>query len=174
MSAPTKTDAITEVQADAPMEGAAERRIDMIEAINEALDIMLTRDPDVIVMGEDVGYFGGVFRCTAGLQEKHGKTRVFDTPISECGIIGVAVGMGAYGLRPVPEIQFADYLSRPRSADLRSRAAALSFGHRIYRADDGALSLWRGDIRRADPFAVARKHFYPCLGVENGDPGDPL
>ena len=89
--------------ADAPT-----KAMTMIEAINDALDIMLERDPDVILMGEDIGYFGGVFRCTAGLQEKHGKTRVFDTPISECGIIGVAVGMGAYGLRPVPEIQFAD------------------------------------------------------------------
>ncbi|MHA7818140.1 MAG: alpha-ketoacid dehydrogenase subunit beta [Erythrobacter sp.] len=103
-----------------------ERRINMIEAINEALDIMLARDPDVIVMGEDVGYFGGVFRCTAGLQEKHGKTRVFDTPISECGIIGVAVGMGAYGLRPVPEIQFADYIY-PGLDQLISEAARLRY-----------------------------------------------
>ncbi|KEO91240.1 2-oxoisovalerate dehydrogenase [Erythrobacter longus] len=102
------------------------RRINMIEAINEALDTMLARDPDVIVMGEDVGYFGGVFRCTAGLQEKHGKTRVFDTPISECGIIGVAVGMGAYGLRPVPEIQFADYIY-PGIDQLISEAARLRY-----------------------------------------------
>jgi 2-oxoisovalerate dehydrogenase E1 component subunit beta len=102
------------------------RRINMIEAINEALDTMLARDPDVIVMGEDVGYFGGVFRCTAGLQEKHGKTRVFDTPISECGIIGVAVGMGAYGLRPVPEIQFADYIY-PGMDQLISEAARLRY-----------------------------------------------
>ena len=102
------------------------RRVNMIEAINEALDIMLERDPDVIVMGEDVGYFGGVFRCTAGLQEKHGKTRVFDTPISECGIIGVAVGMGAYGLRPVPEIQFADYIY-PGLDQLISEAARLRY-----------------------------------------------
>ena len=102
------------------------RRINMIEAINDALDIMLERDPDVIVMGEDVGYFGGVFRCTAGLQEKHGKTRVFDTPISECGIIGVAVGMGAYGLRPVPEIQFADYIY-PGLDQLISEAARLRY-----------------------------------------------
>ena len=107
-------------------DGSSERRLNMIEAINDALDIMLERDPDVIVMGEDVGYFGGVFRCTAGLQEKHGKTRVFDTPISECGIIGVAVGMGAYGLRPVPEIQFADYIY-PGLDQLISEAARLRY-----------------------------------------------
>ena len=105
---------------------APTRSLNMIEAINDALDIMLERDPDVIVMGEDVGYFGGVFRCTAGLQEKHGKTRVFDTPISECGIIGVAVGMGAYGLRPVPEIQFADYIY-PGLDQLISEAARLRY-----------------------------------------------
>ena len=85
-------------------------RMNMIQAINSALDVLMDRDPDIVVMGEDVGYFGGVFRATAGLQAKYGKTRVFDTPISELGIIGVAVGMGAYGLRPVPEIQFADYI----------------------------------------------------------------
>ena len=79
--------------ADAPA-----RALTMIEAINDALDTMLERDPDVVLMGEDIGYFGGVFRCTAGLQAKHGKTRVFDTPINECGIIGAAVGMCAYGL----------------------------------------------------------------------------
>ena len=102
------------------------KQMNMIEAINSALDIMLERDPDVILLGEDIGYFGGVFRCTAGLQEKHGKTRVFDTPISECGIIGVAVGMGAYGLRPVPEIQFADYIY-PGLDQLISEAARLRY-----------------------------------------------
>jgi 2-oxoisovalerate dehydrogenase E1 component beta subunit len=81
----------------------------MIEAINDALDIMLERDPDDIIMGEDVGYFGGVFRATAGLQESTARPAC-STRRSECGIIGVAVGMGAYGLRPVPEIQFADYI----------------------------------------------------------------
>src|SRR4029453_16253840 len=64
---------------------------------------------DVVVLGEDVGFFGGVFRCTDGLQKKYGTSRVFDTPIAEGGIVGIAVGMGAYGLRPVAEIQFADY-----------------------------------------------------------------
>ena len=107
--------------ADAPA-----RAMTMIEAINDALDIMLERDPDVVLLGEDIGYFGGVFRCTAGLQAKHGKTRVFDTPINECGIIGVAVGMGAYGLRPVPEIQFADYIY-PGLDQLVSEAARLRY-----------------------------------------------
>src|SRR5690242_16063584 len=84
--------------------------MNMVQALNSALDIMLTRDPDVVAFGEDLGYFGGVFRVTEGLQQKHGRHRVFDTPIAEGGIIAVAVGMAAYGLRPVAEIQFADYI----------------------------------------------------------------
>jgi 2-oxoisovalerate dehydrogenase E1 component beta subunit len=105
---------------------APTRRLNMIEAINDALDIMMERDPNVVIMGEDVGYFGGVFRATAGLQQRHGKTRVFDTPISEGGIIGVAVGMAAYGLRPVPEIKFADYIY-PGLDQLVSEAARLRY-----------------------------------------------
>jgi 2-oxoisovalerate dehydrogenase E1 component beta subunit len=102
------------------------RRINMIEAINEALSIMMELDSNVVVFGEDVGYFGGVFRATHGLQKKFGKNRVFDTPINECGIIGAAVGMGAYGLRPVPEIQFADYIY-PGLDQLVSEAARLRY-----------------------------------------------
>ena len=98
----------------------------MIQAINDAMDVAMARDPDVLVMGEDVGYFGGVFRATAGLQKKYGKTRVFDAPINECGIVGVAVGMAAYGLRPVPEIQFADYIY-PGMDQLISEAARLRY-----------------------------------------------
>jgi 2-oxoisovalerate dehydrogenase E1 component beta subunit len=113
-------------EAPVSLADAPRRRLNMIEAINDALDIMLERDPDVVILGEDVGYFGGVFRATAGLQKKHGKTRVFDTPISEGGIIGVAVGMGAYGLRPVPEIQFADYIY-PGLDQLVSEAARLRY-----------------------------------------------
>ena len=107
--------------ADAPV-----RRLNMIEAINDALAVMMERDPNVVVFGEDVGYFGGVFRATAGLQKKFGKNRVFDTPINECGIIGAAVGMGAYGLRPVPEIQFADYIY-PGLDQLISEAARMRY-----------------------------------------------
>lgn len=100
--------------------------MNMIEAINDALAVAMERDGDVTVLGEDVGYFGGVFRATAGLQKKYGKTRVFDTPITECGIVGVAVGMAAYGLRPVPEIQFADYIY-PALDQLVSEAARLRY-----------------------------------------------
>ncbi|WP_083550556.1 alpha-ketoacid dehydrogenase subunit beta [Sphingorhabdus lutea] len=100
--------------------------MNMIEAINSAMDVMLDRDKKTVILGEDVGYFGGVFRATAGLQEKHGKQRVFDTPISECGIIGVAVGMSAYGLRPIPEIQFADYIY-PGLDQLVSEAARMRY-----------------------------------------------
>lgn len=82
----------------------------MIEAINDAHRVMMARDPDIVVFGEDVGYFGGVFRATAGLQKEFGKERCFDAPISEGGIVGTAVGMAAYGLKPLIEIQFADYI----------------------------------------------------------------
>lgn len=84
--------------------------MNMIQAINSAHKVMMERDPDVVVFGEDVGYFGGVFRATEGLQREFGKTRCFDAPISEGGIVGTAVGMAAYGLKPVIEIQFADYI----------------------------------------------------------------
>lgn len=82
----------------------------MIEALRDAMDVALERDPSVVVFGEDVGYFGGVFRCTAGLQEKYGEERVFDTPISESAIVGAAIGMAAHGMRPCVEVQFADYM----------------------------------------------------------------
>src|SRR5256885_7278538 len=84
--------------------------MNMVQAINSAMDIMLERDPRVVVLGEDVGYFGGVFRCTEGLQRKYGEHRVFDTPIAEGGIVAAAIGLGVNGLKPVAEIQFADYI----------------------------------------------------------------
>ncbi len=98
----------------------------MVQAINSALDNCMGRDPDVVLFGEDVGYFGGVFRCTEGLQRKYGRTRAFDTPITEGGILATAVGMGAYGLRPVVEIQFADYIY-PATDQLISEAARLRY-----------------------------------------------
>jgi 2-oxoisovalerate dehydrogenase E1 component beta subunit len=106
--------------------GAAMTAMTMIQALRSAMDVMLERDPNVVVFGQDVGYFGGVFRCTEGLQAKYGSARVFDAPISEGGIVGAAVGMGAYGLRPVAEIQFADYFY-PASDQIVSEAARLRY-----------------------------------------------
>jgi 2-oxoisovalerate dehydrogenase E1 component beta subunit len=85
-------------------------QMNMIQALNSAQDIMLARDPAVVIIGEDVGYFGGVFRTTDGLQRRYGEHRVIDAPIAEGGIIGAVIGMSVNGLRPVAEIQFADYI----------------------------------------------------------------
>lgn len=98
----------------------------MIQGINAALHEAMARDGDVVVFGEDVGYFGGVFRCTEGLQRRFGRQRVFDAPIAEGGIVAAAVGMGVYGLRPVVEIQFADYIY-PATDQLISEAARLRY-----------------------------------------------
>ena len=84
--------------------------MNIIQAVNDCLRLEMRRDPRVVVLGEDVGRFGGVFRATAGLHEEFGADRCMDTPLAEAGIIGTAIGMALYGLRPVPEIQFADFI----------------------------------------------------------------
>ena len=84
--------------------------MNIIGALNSALDGMLEVDENVVIFGEDIGYFGGVFRVTDGLQEKHGSRRVFDSPLAEGGLAAIAFGMGLNGLRPVVEIQFSDYI----------------------------------------------------------------
>ena len=85
-------------------------QMNMVQAINDALHYEMSRDDKVVVLGEDVGTVGGVFRVTAGLFDEFGADRVIDTPLSEGGIIGTAVGMALYGMRPVPEIQFSDFI----------------------------------------------------------------
>jgi pyruvate dehydrogenase E1 component beta subunit len=82
----------------------------LFQAVNDALRVEMRRDSRVVVLGEDVGRFGGVFRATVGLQEEFGPERCIDTPLAESGIVGTAIGMALYGLRPVPEIQFGDYV----------------------------------------------------------------
>jgi len=85
-------------------------RMNMVQAINRALLTEMEKDPSVVLLGEDVGADGGVFRVTEGLLEKFGPERVLDTPLSELGIVGSAVGMAAYGLKPVVEIQFIGFI----------------------------------------------------------------
>lgn len=86
------------------------RTMTMVAAINDALDVALGADDTVHIFGEDVGLMGGVFRATDGLQAKYGRDRVFDTPLAEAGIVGMGIGMGLAGLKPVAEIQFAGFL----------------------------------------------------------------
>ena len=99
-------------------------RLNMVQAINLALKEEMERDDSVIIMGEDVGRDGGVFRVTEGLYEKFGAERVMDTPLSESGIVGTAIGMAAYGLRPVAEIQFMGFIY-PALDQIFSHAARL-------------------------------------------------
>lgn len=84
--------------------------MNIIQAVNDALKLEMRRDSKVVILGEDVGKFGGVFRATQGLYEEFGEARVIDTPLAESGIIGTAIGMALYGLKPVPEIQFSDFI----------------------------------------------------------------
>ena len=82
----------------------------LIQAVNDALHVAMEKDDGVVCLGEDIGKKGGVFGATAGLHDKYGELRVMDTPLSECGIVGTAAGMALYGLKPVAEIQFLDFI----------------------------------------------------------------
>jgi 2-oxoisovalerate dehydrogenase E1 component beta subunit len=146
----------------------------MIEAIRDAMDVMMARNDKVVVFGEDVGYYGGVFRCTEGLQRKYGPSRCFDTPISESGIIGVAVGMAAYGLRPVPEIQFADYMYPAydqivsEAARLRYRSAGEFTAPLVMRMPCGG-GIFGGQTHSQSPEAL----FTHVCGLKTVIPSDP-
>ncbi len=96
----------------------------LVGAINHTLDLALARDPDVIILGEDVGLNGGVFRVTDGLQARHGKDRVVDTPLDESGIMGAAIGLAIAGMKSIPEIQFEGFLG-PAYDQLVNHAARM-------------------------------------------------
>ncbi len=84
--------------------------MNIVQAVNNAMEIMLKEDPNVVVFGEDVGVEGGVFRVTENLQQQYGKERVFDSPLAESGIVGTGLGMAIGGLRPVVEMQFSGFV----------------------------------------------------------------
>ena len=98
----------------------------MIQAINEAMDQAMAADERVIVLGEDVGLKGGVFRATEGLHERYGAQRVIDTPLAESSIVGAAIGASVNGLFPVAEIQFADYI-HPAMNQIINEAARMHY-----------------------------------------------
>ena len=132
-------------------------------------------DESVVVFGEDVGAFGGVFRCTKGLQERFGEHRCFDTPINESAIVGAAIGMAAFGLRPCVEIQFADYMY-PAYDQIVSEAARLRY------RSAGQFSApahhphadRRRDLRRPDPLAEPGGPVHSRVGADDGDPVESL
>jgi len=133
--------------------------MNMTQAINSAMATMMEKDPKVVVFGEDVGYFGGVFRATEGLQAKFGINRCFDAPITEGGIVAAAIGMGVYGLRPVVEIQFADYLYPAfdqlvsEAARLRYRSAGEYFAPLVVRTPYGG-GIYGGQTHSQSPESI--------------------
>src|ERR1700728_16105 len=149
-------------------------RMSMVEAIRDAMDCKMAEDASVVVFGEDVGYFGGVFRCTDGLQRKYGKSRCFDAPINESGIVGVAIGMGAYGLRPVAEIQFADYFYPgydqivSEAARLRYRSGGEFFAPIVIRMPCGG-GIYGGQTHSQSPEAL----FTHVSGLKTVIPSNP-
>src|SRR6185312_11553008 len=149
-------------------------RMSMVEAIRDAMDCKMAEDKSVVVFGEDVGYFGGVFRCTDGLQRKYGKSRCFDAPINESGIIGVAIGMGAYGLRAVAEIQFADYVYPgydqivSEAARLRYRSGGEFFAPVVIRMPCGG-GIYGGQTHSQSPEAL----FTHVSGLKTVIPSNP-
>ncbi|MFC6719523.1 alpha-ketoacid dehydrogenase subunit beta [Natrialbaceae archaeon GCM10025810] len=114
-SGPSGTDAAVESETES---------LTLVQAVRDGLHTEMQRDEDVVVMGEDVGKNGGVFRATEGLYDEFGEHRVIDTPLAESGIVGTAIGMAAYGMRPVPEIQFLGFIY-PAFDQIVSHAARL-------------------------------------------------
>jgi pyruvate dehydrogenase E1 component beta subunit len=117
--------------------------LNIVQAVNQALREEMRRDDKIVVLGEDVGRDGGVFRATEGLYDEFGENRVIDTPLAESGIIGTAIGMAIYGLNPVPEIQFLDFIYPAfdqivtNLAKLRYRSGGQYSCHLVVRAPYG-------------------------------------
>ncbi len=134
--------------------------LNMVKALNLALHNEMARDPDVVVLGEDVGVDEGVFRVTEGLLKRYGATRVLDTPLAEAAIVGISVGMAAYGLKPVCEIQFAgfcylDYHQlESHAARLRNRSRGLYHCQMVLRTPYG------GGIRAVEHHSESREAIY--------------
>ncbi|MCW5723432.1 MAG: alpha-ketoacid dehydrogenase subunit beta [Maricaulaceae bacterium] len=148
--------------------------MNMIQALNSALDVAMERDPNVVHFGEDAGYFGGVFRVTAGLQKKYGLDRVFDAPINEAAIAALAVGMAAKGLRPVAEIQFADYIfpAFDQIVSEMSRIRYRSAGQ--FTQSIVVRSPWGGGIRGGQTHSMSPEAFFTHIpGVKVVIPSNP-
>jgi pyruvate/2-oxoglutarate/acetoin dehydrogenase E1 component len=148
--------------------------MNIINAVNNAMDIALKKDKNVVVLGEDVGVNGGVFRATDGLHKKYGSNRVIDTPLTEEGILGNAVGLAVYGLKPIVEIQFSGFLAPAfdqifsHSARIRSRSRGRYTCPIVVRAPSG------GGIRALELHSECPEAFYAhAPGVKVVCPSTP-
>ena len=132
----------------------------LVQAVRDGLYGEMERSEDVVVMGEDVGKNGGVFRATQGLHEEFGSDRVIDTPLAESGIVGTAIGMAAYGLRPVPEIQFSGFMY-PAFDQIVSHAARLRTRSRgRYNCPLTVRAPYGGGIRAPEHHSESKEAFY--------------
>jgi pyruvate dehydrogenase E1 component beta subunit len=143
-----------------PMSAETTQRLTLVQAVRDGLHGEMERNENVIVLGEDVGKNGGVFRATQGLLEAFGDDRVIDTPLAESGLVGTAVGMAAYGMRPVPEIQFMGFIYPAfdqivsHAARLRSRSRGQFTCSMVVRAPYG------GGIRAPEHHAESTEAFF--------------
>ena len=139
---------------------AESENLTLVQAVRDGLATEMERDEDVIVMGEDVGVNGGVFRATDGLYEEFGEDRVIDTPLAEAGIVGTAIGMAAYGLRPVPEIQFMGFIY-PAFDQIVSHAARLRTRSRgRYTCPMVVRAPYGGGIRAPESHSESTEAFF--------------
>jgi pyruvate dehydrogenase E1 component beta subunit len=152
----------------------AVRELNLVQAVREALAMALATDPDVVVLGLDVGRLGGVFRATDGLQEEFGAGRVFDTPLSEAAIVGASLGLAVAGLRPVVEIQFLGFSHQafhqicPQLSRYRYRSRGRYSAPVTIRAPFG------GGIKSAEYHSDAiESQFVPCPGLKIVMPATP-
>ncbi len=139
---------------------SATQDLTLVGAVQDGLRTEMERDDRVLVMGEDVGQAGGVFRATEGLYEEFGENRVINTPLAESGIVGAAIGMAAYGLRPVPEIQFSGFMY-PAFDQLVSHAARLRTRSREqYTCPMVVRSPYGGGIKAPEHHSESKEAFY--------------
>jgi pyruvate dehydrogenase E1 component beta subunit len=146
-------------------------RMTMVQALNLALTQEMARDDSVIVLGEDVGLDGGVFRVTDGLIEAYGEDRVLDTPLGEAGIVGMAIGMAVYGLKPVAEMQFSGFIYQAfhqieqHASRMRWRSRGRFTVPMVIRAPYAA------GVRALEHHSESREaYFRSHAGPEDGDP----
>ena len=148
------------------MAGTSNRRLTTAKAMSEAIAQAMQRDARVLVMGEDIGALGGVFGTTQGLLEKFGPERVRDTPISETGFIGAAVGLAAAGYRPVVELMFVDFFGVCMDAiyNLAAKQHYFSVTPPGAAATEGGVPTVGGAVSRPERLRLPSLHFLRCRG----------